>query len=159
MRDSTRAATCALAWALAGVKDHKGNTSLTKLDLRRNKVGDAGATALAEAVKATVLKCVQQLFTACAGCCNGCRFARWSKQLASPSCCAVCFAPSVCYCFLEENFACCGVLFASCSQVDVARFQNRIGLSESLASGTCLIAERHHITSSGLMAAPCEQRP
>ena len=43
------------------------------------------------------------------------------------------------------------------SQVDVARFQNRIELSESFASGTCLSAERNHITSSGLMVAPCER--
>ena len=33
----------------------------------------------------------------------------------------------VCSCFLEENHAWRGVLLESCSQVDVARFQNRIG--------------------------------
>ena len=51
-------ATCAFAWRVAGVQDHKANTSLTELNLWNNKVGDAGATALAEAVKATVLMCV-----------------------------------------------------------------------------------------------------
>ena len=44
------------------VKDHKGNTSLTDLSLGGNKVGDASATALAEAVKATVLTCQLYLF-------------------------------------------------------------------------------------------------
>ena len=54
-----RAATCALAWVVAAVEHCKANTSLTDLNLRDNEVGDAGATALAEAVKATVLMCVQ----------------------------------------------------------------------------------------------------
>ena len=44
---------------MGAVKDHKANTSLTKLWLGGNKVGDAGATALAEAVKATYLTCGQ----------------------------------------------------------------------------------------------------
>ena len=49
------------------------------------------------------------------------------------------------FCYLEENVGWRGVLFAICSQVDVARFQSRIGLIESLATRTCFAAERHHI--------------
>ena len=38
---------------MGGVKDHKANTSLTVLKIDGNKVGDSGAPAPAEAVKAT----------------------------------------------------------------------------------------------------------
>ena len=47
---------------MGAVKDHKGNTSLTVLNLYGNNVGDAGAAALAQAVKATVLTCESYLF-------------------------------------------------------------------------------------------------
>ena len=46
---------------MGSVKDHKANTSLTALWLNCNKVGDAGASALADALRATILtymKCV-----------------------------------------------------------------------------------------------------
>ena len=52
------------------------------------------------------------------------------------------------------SFLCRGNLRAGCFQVDVARCQDRIGLIEfwvadgSLASGTCLASECHHIASS-----------
>ena len=42
---------------VAAVNDHKANTTLTKLSLRSNEVGNAGATALAAALEATVLTC------------------------------------------------------------------------------------------------------
>ena len=42
---------------IGAVKDHKANTSLTVLLLDRNKVGDAGAAALADALQAMVLTC------------------------------------------------------------------------------------------------------
>ena len=38
-------------------KNYEANSALTKLDLGGNKVGDAGAVALAEALKATVVTC------------------------------------------------------------------------------------------------------
>ena len=44
---------------MGAVKDQKANTTLTVLKMGGNKVGDAGATALAEALKATVLTCSQ----------------------------------------------------------------------------------------------------
>ena len=51
--------------------------------------------------------------------------------------------------FSEENVAWRGALFASCSQVDVALFQNRTGLIECLVIGICLVTVRHHSVSSG----------
>ena len=45
---------CPLASAVAAVQDQKANRALTTLDLAYNDVGDAGAAALAEALKATV---------------------------------------------------------------------------------------------------------
>ena len=112
------------------------------LTLCGNNLRDAFATALADALQATVLTCCQQLFRAWfTGCCR-CRFTKWCERLA---CCCFC----VYSCFLEGNLACRGVLFASCSQVDVGTVQKRIGHIESLAIGISLVAERHHITSSG----------
>ena len=102
------------ARVVASVERCKANQALTTLDLDGNKVGDAGATALADALQATVLTCDQLLFRAWfTGCCR-CRFTKWCERLA---CCCFC----VYSCFLEENVACRGVLPASCSQVDVAR--------------------------------------
>ena len=40
---------------MGAVKVQKTNTTLTELNLAGNRVGDAGATALAQALKATVL--------------------------------------------------------------------------------------------------------
>ena len=48
---------------MGSVKDHKANTSLTALNLQWNKVGDAGATALAEALRATILTCKKCVFS------------------------------------------------------------------------------------------------
>ena len=115
-----RAATCALAWRVAGVQDHKANTSLTELILRNNKVGDAGATALAEPVKGTVLTCTQCVFRACACCYQRCHFTWRCEQLASSGGCAVCVAASAFFFRPREQHAVMHI-------VDVARFQNRLG--------------------------------
>ena len=129
-----RAATCALAWGVAGVQDHKANTSLTLLSLGYDEVGDAGATALAEAVKVTVLTCKKCVFRESVCCQSKCasqsRLKNWRRHLVL-QCALQLLLFSF---FLKGNLACCGVLFASCSQVDVAQFQNRIGLSESSTS-------------------------
>ena len=45
---------CPLASVVAAVQDQKANRALATLDLRYNDVGDAGAAALAKALKATV---------------------------------------------------------------------------------------------------------
>ena len=59
------------ARVVASVKRCKANQALTTLDLEGNNVGDAGATALADALQATVLACGQQLFRAWfTGCCR-----------------------------------------------------------------------------------------
>ena len=46
---------CLLASVVAAVQDQKANRALTTLDLAQNDCGDAGAAALAKALKATVL--------------------------------------------------------------------------------------------------------
>ena len=83
---------CAAELVITAVQDQKANATLTALNLRGNHVGDAGATALADALQATVSACGHTAFQECASCCHRCCFARWSEQLASPSCCAVCVA-------------------------------------------------------------------
>ena len=45
---------CAPLCVVAAVNDHKANTTLTELWLGSNGVGNAGATALADALQATV---------------------------------------------------------------------------------------------------------
>ena len=142
--DSTGAVVCDSA-SMGAVIDQKANVTLTELNLDDNAVGEAGAAALADALQATVLTCGHMSFQECASCCHRCRFAMCCEQLASLSCCAVCVAASVFFLFLGGNVGWRGELFASCSQVDVARFQNRIGLIESLATRTCFVAERRHI--------------
>ena len=93
--DSRRAATCALAWVVGAVQDQKANATLTKFDLDYNNVGDAGATALAEAVRATVLTCKKCVFRASVCCHRKCRFTMSSEELASSTCCAGCVAAFV----------------------------------------------------------------
>ena len=44
---------------MGAVKDQKANATLTALSLFVNRVGDGGAAALADALKATVLTCSQ----------------------------------------------------------------------------------------------------
>ena len=47
---------CAPLWVVAAANDHKAITTLTYLRLDSNKVADAGAAALAEALTATVCR-------------------------------------------------------------------------------------------------------
>ena len=55
---------------------------------------------LADALQATVLACGHMSFQECASCCHRCRCAKWCELLASLSCCLVCVAASVFFCFL-----------------------------------------------------------
>ena len=134
------------------VTDQKANRALTALYLQHNRVGPAGAAALADALQATVLSCGHTTFQECASCCHRCCFAVWCEQLASPICCAVFVFFS---CVSKENVAWRGVLFANCSQVDVALVQNRTGLIECLVIGICLVAARHQRVSFRIVAARC----
>ena len=80
---------------MGSVKDHKANATLTKLSLFKNRVGDAGATALAEALKAPVLTCEKCVFRACVRCHRKCCFTESSEEWASSTCCALCVAAFV----------------------------------------------------------------
>ena len=101
-------------WRVVGVQDHKANTSLTELNLCSNEVGDVGATALSETLKATVLRCTQCVFRACACCYQRCHFTWRCEQLASSGricslCCCFCdfLVSSLCYfCFCHSCFLC-----------------------------------------------------
>ena len=66
---------------MGAVTDQKANTSLTALHLDGNRVGDAGATALAEALKATVLTCKKCVFRACVRYHRKCCFTESSEEL------------------------------------------------------------------------------
>ena len=91
--DSTRAShLCACTGA---VKDQKANATLTELNLWNNRVGDGGASALADALKATVLTCKKCVFTACVCFHCKCRFTKSCEELASSTCSAVCVATFV----------------------------------------------------------------
>ena len=80
---------------MGSVNDHEANGTLTKLDLYKNRVGDAGAAALAEALKATVLMCKKCVFRARVRCHRRCCFMESSEELASSTRCAVCDAAFV----------------------------------------------------------------
>ena len=80
---------------MGAVENQKANTSLTALHLSGNRVGDAGATALAEALKATVLTCEKCVFRVRVRCHRKCCFMESSEELASSTRCAVCDAAFV----------------------------------------------------------------
>ena len=65
------------------VTEQKANTTLTLLYLAHNRVGDAGAVALADALQATVLTCKKCVFTACVRFHRKCLFTESSEELAS----------------------------------------------------------------------------
>ena len=80
---------------MGAVTDHKANTSLTALFMNDNRVGDAGASALADALKATVLMCKKCVFRVRVRCHRKCCFMESSEELASSTRCAVCDAACV----------------------------------------------------------------
>ena len=128
---------------MGAVTDHKGNTSLTKLDLMNNKVGDAGATALAQAVKATVLTCELYLFQGM--CFLLPQMWRYTVVLSVGVVrllCTLCVLPLCFFFCLEEKHS----LVRKFLKVGVARFQNRLdqkSLSPSaLARLQCAITAR-----------------
>ena len=125
--DSTRCSH--LRACMGAVTDQKANATLTVLDLRDNSVGDGGAAALANALKATVFD-VQEV---CVRCHRKCRCTKSSEELASSTCCAACVAAFVEFFLWFEGRS----LFMSVSQklcsgshVDVAECQNETGLIE-----------------------------
>ena len=128
---TTPAATSPLAWVVAAVQNCKANKTLTWLRLDDNKVGDAGAAALANALKATVLTCKKCVFTACVRCHRKCRFTKsseeWPRQL---------FWQGAFRCFClwiggkRSLMSVSRELRAGCSQVDVTQCQNQTGLFE-----------------------------
>ena len=61
---------CAAELVITAAQDQKANATLTELNLYNNRVGDAGATALADALQATVLTCGHTAFQECASCCH-----------------------------------------------------------------------------------------
>ena len=66
---------------MGAVKDQKANTSLTALYLTGNRVGDVGASALADALKAAVLTCKKCVFRARVRCHRKCCFTESSEEL------------------------------------------------------------------------------
>ena len=103
---------------MVSVKDLIANATLTTLNLRDNRVGDAGATALADALKAAVLTCKKCVFRVCVRCHRKSCFTESSEELASSTC-----GESLYMSVSQE-------LRAGCSQVDVAQCQNQTGLIE-----------------------------
>ena len=145
---------CASELVITAVQDQKANAILTALNLRDNNVGDAGATALADALQATVSVCGTQrsrnvhLVATDVALQGG--LSRWRRRVV------VQFVLLFFSCVSKENVAWRGVLFASCSEVDVALFQNRTGPIECLVIGICLVAVGlpHRVIRT--VAAPCE---
>ena len=123
---------CALVSVVAVVQDQKANRALATLYLHNNDVGDAGAAALAEALKATVLTCEKCVFRARVRCHRKCCFTESSEELGVNLLCIVRCGFCV---FLWFEGKCLFIsgsqeLRAGCSQVDVAQCQNQTGLIE-----------------------------
>ena len=66
---------------MGSVNDHEANGTLTELRLNSNKVEDAGATALADALQATVLTCKKCVFRVRVRCHRKCCFMESSEEL------------------------------------------------------------------------------
>ena len=128
---------------MGAVTDHKGNTSLTKLYLETNNVGDAGATALAKSLEAIVLTCKKCVFQ---GMCF--LLPQMSPYTVVLAVSVVRFLCNLCVLLLCFFFCVEGKhsLVRKVLKVGVARFQNRLGqlsLSPSaLARLQCAITAR-----------------
>ena len=71
-------------WCFLYSKNYEANSALTKLDLGGNYVGDAGAVALAEALKATVVTCGHDFREGALVC-----FWRWKQNQSDVKSCGV----------------------------------------------------------------------
>ena len=104
------------------MNDHKANTTLTRLRLDNNKAADAGATALAEALKATVCRfissCSRHVLLMTTDVTSQSGMKSWRRQVA------VQFVYTASVFFMSSWKA---LTRASSSEADVARFQNRLG--------------------------------
>ena len=156
--DFAGAVLCGSTLLRCGVGDHccarsEGERHSHRIGPLGNDVGDAGATALADALQATVLTCGTQrsrnvhLVATDVALQGG--VSSWRRRVV------VQLVLLFFSCVSKENVAWRGVLFASCSKVDVALFQNRTGPIECLVIGICLVAVPHQSVSSGPWGA-CE---
>ena len=113
---------CVQVSVVAAVNNHKVSTTLTRLRLANNKVADAGATALAEALKATVCRfissCSRHVLLMTTDVTSQSGMKRWRRQVA------VQFVYTASVFFMSSRKA---LTRASSSEADVARFQNRLG--------------------------------
>ena len=80
---------------MGAVKDQKANATLTVLNLGGSKVEDAGASALADALKSTALTSKKCVFRACVCRHCTCRFTKSCEELESSTCSAICVATFV----------------------------------------------------------------
>ena len=118
---------------MGAVKDHEANATLTELNLYNNRVGDAGATALADALQATVLTCKKCVFRAGVWCHRKCCFTEWSEELGVVNLLCIVRCGFCVFLWFEGKCLFISVsreLRAGCSQVDVAQCHTETGLFE-----------------------------
>ena len=87
---SVPAAVCGLGWCSLRRGNYKANTTLTVLNLRYNKVGDAGAVALAAALKATAVTCTHEFREDALVSCSPMRLKQLMRLCSCFSCCFLC---------------------------------------------------------------------
>ena len=118
---------------MGAVTDQKANATLTVLDLRDNSVGDGGAAALADALKATVLTCKKCVFRARVRCHRKCCFTESSEELGVVNLLCIVRCGFCVFLWFEGKCLFISVsreLRAGCSHVDVAQCQNQTGLTD-----------------------------
>ena len=84
------AAVCRLGWCSLLRGTYKANTTLTVLQLWANSVGDAGAVALAEALKATVVTCGHEFREDALVWCSLVKHKELMRVFSCFSCCFLC---------------------------------------------------------------------